>query len=95
MDCSKNQPCESLRALEQKVDGKFREYDGRLGDGEVSFAVIKTKLNLDPRHPRRDRRVPRPGPAQPDLFIRRGAVSSLPARQKTGAAFYAARFFLH
>lgn len=46
MDCSKNQPCESLRALEQKVDGKFREYDGRLGDGEVSFAVIKTKLNL-------------------------------------------------
>lgn len=46
MDCSKNQPCESLRALEQKVDGKFREYDERLGDGEVSFAVIKTKLNL-------------------------------------------------
>ena len=46
MDCSKNQPCESLRALEQKVDGQFREYDGRLGDGEVSFAVIKTKLNL-------------------------------------------------
>ena len=23
-----------------------REYDERLGDGEVSFAVIKTKLNL-------------------------------------------------
>ena len=45
MDCSKNQPCESLRALEQKVDGKFREYDERLGDGEVSFAVIKTNLN--------------------------------------------------
>ena len=45
MDCSKNQPCESLRALEQKVDGKFREYDERLGDGEVSFAFIKTKLN--------------------------------------------------
>ena len=41
MDCSKNQPCESLRALEQKVDGKFREYDGRLGDGEVSFAVAE------------------------------------------------------
>ena len=36
----------------------------------------------DPRHPRRDRRVPRPGPAQPDLFIRRGAVSSLPRPAK-------------
>lgn len=46
MDCAKNQPCESLRELEKKVDEKFRDYDERLGDGEVSFAVIKTKLNL-------------------------------------------------
>lgn len=42
MDCDKNIPCDRLRELEKRVD----VHDRRLGDGEVSFAVIKTKLNL-------------------------------------------------
>ncbi len=46
MDCDKNVPCDRLVELEHRVSKKFDEYDGRLGDGEVSFAVIKTKLNL-------------------------------------------------
>lgn len=46
MDCSKNQPCESLRALEQKVDGKFRESRRAARGRRGELRRHKTKLNL-------------------------------------------------
>jgi len=46
VDGAKKARCDRLGEREHRVSKKFDEYDGRLGDGEVSFAVIKTKLNL-------------------------------------------------
>lgn len=44
VDCDKQ--CEGLKNLEIKVEAKFKEYEKRLSEGSINFAIITTKLNV-------------------------------------------------
>ncbi len=46
MSCEKEAVCERLRELEEKVEERFQQQGKRIGQIEVNFAKVETKLNL-------------------------------------------------